>query len=89
MANDDYVTHKEINHLEEKIDLKFENMDTKINNLPTQFENMMLKEREHQDNKRKETNRFIWGTIVIGIVGIALSVASFFYKVELICVVSE
>jgi len=78
MANDDYVTHKEINHLEEKIDLKFENMDTKIDNLPTRFENMMLKEREHQDNKRKETNRFIWGTIVIGLVGIVLSVASLF-----------
>jgi len=78
MTNDDYFTQKEINYLEDKIDLKFENMDTKINNLPTQFENMMLKEREHQDNNRKETNRFICGTIAIGIVGIGLSVASLF-----------
>lgn len=74
-----YLTEKDLKNLEEKIDLKIkvaiQPIEGKIDNLPTQFENLLLKERQHQDDKTKETRRYIWGTIGIGLLSIFVSVA--------------
>lgn len=78
MSTTDYVTKEQLSDLEKKIDLKIkvavQPLEGKIDNLPTQFENLLLKERQHQDDKAKETRRYIWGTIVIGVVSIIVSV---------------
>lgn len=85
--NSDYVTHNDIKNLEEKFDLKMQvavqpleakidNLNTQLENLPTKIENIILKEREYQDSKRKETQRFFWGTIGIGVVGVLIGIAS-------------
>lgn len=90
MPENNYITKERLAEFEEKLELKMElsvkpleskieNISYQINDLPTKFENMLLKEREYQNEKRKETNRFIVGTIGIGIVGIIVSVLGFFF----------
>lgn len=85
MSSNEFVTKEQLSNLEEKLDLKIKiavqplegkinNLSTQITNLPTQFENMLLKERQYQDDKSKETQRYIWGTIIIGLAGILASV---------------
>lgn len=78
MSTTNYVTKEQLSDLEEKIDLKIkvaiQPIEGKIDNLPTQFENLLLKERQHQDDKTKETRRYIWGTIGIGLLSIFVSV---------------
>lgn len=87
MPDKDYVTHSDFKSLEEKLDLKIkvaiqpieakiDRLSDQINNLPTTFENILYKEREYQDAKRKETQRFFWGTIGIGVVGALIGIAS-------------
>lgn len=74
----EFVTQRELDSFKEVIESKIESairpLEAKIDNLPTQIENMLLKEREYQDVKRGETNRFIWGTIIIGIASIVVSI---------------
>ena len=89
MPDKDYVTHNDFKSLEEKFDLKIkvaiqpieakiDRLSDQINNLPTTFENIIYKEREYQDSKRKETQRFFWGTIGIGVLGALIGIASIF-----------
>lgn len=91
MATNDFVTQKELEHLEEKVELKIDNMrlkidgefkviNNKIDNLPSIFENMLLKNEKEQEEKRKETNRYIWGTIIIGSLGLIISIVSLFFS---------
>lgn len=53
-------------------------IDDKINDLPDKMtdkmEILLLKEREYQRNQQKETRRFLWGTIGIGIASIVVSI---------------
>ena len=90
MSSNEFVTQKDLDNLEEKIDLKMENIqakmdaefrsiNSKIDNLPTIFENMLLKNEKEQEIKRKETNRYIWGTLILGTIGVVISVASLFF----------
>ena len=83
----EYVTQNDLNTLEEKMDLKIkvaiipleskiDRLGNQISNLPTTFENLLFKEREYQEAKRKETQRFFWGTIGIGVVGALIGIAS-------------
>lgn len=85
MSENNYVTKEQLTDLEDKIDLKIkvavqpiegkiDNISNQIKNLPTKFENLILKEREYQETKRKETQRYILGTIGVGILSIAVSV---------------
>lgn len=87
MKYNEFITQKDLDNLEEKIDLKMENIqakmdaefrsiNSKIDNLPTIFENMLLKNEKEQEIKRKETNRYIWGTLILGTIGVIISVAS-------------
>lgn len=91
-----YVTEKDLTQLEDKIDLKIrvaiqpiegkiDVLSEKVENLPTKFENLLLNERQYQDDKAeetrryqddkaKETRRYIIGTIGIGVVSIIVSV---------------
>lgn len=82
MQNQNYVTKEEleksIDNINQKIDLSIKLMEEKIEKLPVQFENMLLKEREYRDNKAKETNRFIIGTILIGLIGPLISIIALF-----------
>lgn len=77
-SKDDLVTQKEFDLFKDSIDLRIKAsigpLEEKINNLPTQFENMLYKEREYQEEKRKETNRFVLGTVILGIIGIVVSI---------------
>lgn len=90
MSADEFVTQKELNHLEEKVDLKleviqtkidaeFRVINTKIDNLPTVFGKMLLENEKEHETKRKETNRYIWGTIVLGAIGLIVSIVGFFF----------
>lgn len=87
MPDKDYVTHNDFKSLEEKFDLKIkvailpieakiDRLSDQVSNLPITFENLLLKEREYQEAKRKETQRFFWGTIGIGVVGALIGIAS-------------
>lgn len=87
MPDKDYVTHNDLKSLEDNFDLKIkvaiqpieakiDRLSDQINNLPTTFENIILKEREHQETQRKETRRFFWGTIGIGVVGLIIGIAA-------------
>lgn len=81
MSKDNYITREELESIEEKIDLKIkvaiQPLESKIDNLPTLFKTIILEEREYQSEKRKETNRYVWGTIAIGVIGIVVSVVGF------------
>lgn len=74
MTNGDYVTDEDLRKFEEKMDLiiatAIQPLETKIDTLPHKVENLLLKEREYQNKKREETNKFIVGTIVIGGLGL-------------------
>ena len=48
-----------------------ENLNTTI---PLQIKNSILEEREYQQNQQKETRRFLWGTIGIGVLTIVVTI---------------
>lgn len=66
-----------------KIDGKFDLLDSKIDNfaksIPLVIDAKINTFKEENRKEHKETIRFIWGTIVIGIISIAASVVSIFF----------
>ena len=86
MSSNEFVTQKDLDNLEEKIDLKMENIQTKmdaefkltnskIDNLPTIIENMILRksadEKKEREQERKNDRKWIIGiTITIGLFAI-------------------
>lgn len=77
MSDNNYVTHKDLNHLEEKTNLKLENiktelkgeftnletkMDGKFSNLDEKLEKMFLQQKIEIAKERRETNKWIIGT---------------------------
>lgn len=78
MDNHSHVTREELDQLKENIDLKITNavqpLEAKIDNLPDKFRLLLHEERDFQKEQRKQTNQFIWGTIVIGLISIGVSI---------------
>jgi hypothetical protein len=81
----DYVTHEELNHvfdkLVSKIELSEAHTETKLGELSGKIDripdkiSLALNEREKEQRKEhKETQRFLWGTIILGIASIIISV---------------
>ncbi len=79
MDRNEFVTQKELNHLEEKFDLKLEGIqtkidaefkvvNTKIDDLPIKFENMLLKQldadKKEREKERKNDRRWLIGILV-------------------------
>ena len=86
MSSNEFVTQKDLDNLEEKIDLKMENIQTKmdaefkltnskIDNLPIIIENIILRksadEKKEREQERKNDRKWIIGiTITIGLFAI-------------------
>lgn len=81
VSKDNYLTREELENLEEKIDLKMkvatQPLESKIDNLPNIFKILILEEREYQNEKSKETNRYVWGTLALGAISIVVSIIGF------------
>ena len=93
MENKKFITQKELDFLEEKTNLKLDNLSNKIdgnfNNISQKLDHLekdnpnqikiILYEKEEQHRKDKtETNRFLVGTIILGVISIGISIVSFF-----------
>lgn len=57
-----------------KVDNHLDLLGQKIDQIPTTIENSILREREFQRQQHTETTRYILGTIVIGLISIAVSI---------------
>lgn len=57
-----------------KVDKRLDLLGQKIDQIPTTIENSILRERELQRQQHTETTRYILGTIVIGLISIAVSI---------------
>lgn len=57
-----------------KVDNRLDLLGQKIDQIPTTIENSILREREFQRQQHTETTRYILGTIVIGLISIAVSI---------------
>lgn len=92
MADNDFVSQKELDQLEDKIDLKITtaiqpiegkidnletNIDGKFNTLEARIETMLLKQKEEISKDRKENIKWIVGT-AIALVGAVLAIYSQF-----------
>ncbi|CCK86371.1 Phage-related protein [Lactobacillus equicursoris DSM 19284 = JCM 14600 = CIP 110162] len=59
-----------------KVDNRLDLLGQKIDQIPTTIENSILREREFQRQQHTETIRYIFGTIVIGLISIAVAIIS-------------
>lgn len=79
--------HRELDKLEDKINLRFDSIEKQLTNLPDIMSDKMklaLHEKAESDRKEsKETRRFVVGTIILGglslvvsVIGIIISILS-------------
>ena len=57
-----------------EVDNRLDLLDQKIDQIPTKIENSILHEREFQRQQHTETTRYFFGTIIIGLISIAVSI---------------
>lgn len=57
-----------------EVDNRLDLLGQKIDQIPTTIENSILRERELQRQQHTETTRYFFGTIIIGLISIAVSI---------------
>ena len=89
MSNSSYLTQKEekqtdlkLSNLEAKIeagnDLLSQKLDTMEKNIPDQLKILLLEKDVRDKQTATETRRYLVGTVLIGVIGIGISLWSIF-----------
>lgn len=93
MNNSSYLTQKDLDNLEKQTDLKLSNLEAKIEagndllsqkldtmekNIPDQLKILLLEKDVRDKQTATETRRYLVGTVLIGVIGIGISLWSIF-----------
>lgn len=93
MSNSSYLTQKDLDNLEKQTDLKLSNLEAKIEagndllsqkldtmekNIPDQLKILLLEKDVRDKQTATETRRYLVGTVLIGVIGIGISLWSIF-----------